>query len=731
MRKSWLLLASGLLLLFMPVARLAAQNERQPEVVIVHTIGKDKENGYDLTIFLTVRDEQGRPVPANRISQASIQITGQPDQPADLRDPDSPIKLALLLDASGSMRPVIESVRQSAIDAVDRAPVGAEIGVWTFSQLGDDDDFSPGVAFTTDRAVVKDYIRSQYDPQSGAPTCLFNAAYRLTGVLQETLSPVDRRAIVLFTDGRDAQANSAAPCSNHTLSDVMDRVLDDRSPQTPIYTLGLCSDNPCSNLDNTVMERIARQSNALFASGTLNQLTERFFQIMDDIKSQKVIQAFITPCKNSQGTLLLKVLNMQQEDLAGTFRIASDKCYFPRATAKVENVRRSERAYDFGVPITNDSPVQLQRVDMNVLGPDNTSVYTATVAQQIDSRASATVPISIPFLSLTASGKYVVQIKAISEDQVFFQSSTNDKSKDVIATYEFAHEALDAVTLEIVSAPFIDYTDDLLRVDELNVVDEREQLKGNEKFLKYQIFLLDGDTRVFESREYDFDLDNPKIAVPLKDISGDVLPQAAIKRYNLQIRLISPNNSPVLSQPFAFDFPPRKVPGFFSRYGMLMLGILLVIALSAFLWRWLRTRPFRRKNIPPPQPYTAPTGMLVDRRLSPVGAAASAAAPPPAPKLHVRVISTPESSQKRNQLAEKFPYVIGRAESDFNIAGDKLLSRGHATIDYGPGGFTITDTSRNGVFINDQRLSPNTPTPLRGHTVVRLGQWTNLEIEPA
>jgi hypothetical protein len=51
------------------------------------------------------------------------------------------------------------------------------------------------------------------------------------------------------------------------------------------------------------------------------------------------------------------------------------------------------------------------------------------------------------------------------------------------------------------------------------------------------------------------------------------------------------------------------------------------------------------------------------------------------------------------------------------------VSRQHAAINYVDGSFTIEDlNSSNGTWVNENRLAPNQPRPLRNGDVLRLGQ---------
>jgi pSer/pThr/pTyr-binding forkhead associated (FHA) protein len=103
---------------------------------------------------------------------------------------------------------------------------------------------------------------------------------------------------------------------------------------------------------------------------------------------------------------------------------------------------------------------------------------------------------------------------------------------------------------------------------------------------------------------------------------------------------------------------------------------------------------------------------------------------PRLPRLRLKVLQSPTSSAEKEKLITTFPFVIGRDGCDFNIP-DQRISRRHAEITVRDGKFFVTDLeSRNGTFIGTTKLPPHTPTPLNGSTVVRLGQQTQIELEP-
>lgn len=73
------------------------------------------------------------------------------------------------------------------------------------------------------------------------------------------------------------------------------------------------------------------------------------------------------------------------------------------------------------------------------------------------------------------------------------------------------------------------------------------------------------------------------------------------------------------------------------------------------------------------------------------------------------------------------PLSIGRAPDNTLVVGDPQASSHHAEVAPGYGGtsYQITDlNSTNGTFVNEQRLTPNTPHPLGPGDTIRIGTTT-------
>ncbi|HEY1014766.1 MAG TPA: FHA domain-containing protein [Herpetosiphonaceae bacterium] len=743
-----------------PPATQAQNEEVPPRVVVMHRVVTERANALDLGVYFTVRDKTGRVVSPEEISQAKILVRS--DEPPIDAAPDAsetPIKIALVMDASGSMRSFLGDVRPAAIAAINSAPSDAQIAIFSFAKIepGGSESFFPIVDFTSDRDKLREFINVTYDPQSNAPTCLFSAAFGAINYMNSNLAAEERRAVLLFTDGRDELgAGNPAPCSDKTAQDVIEKAESrEGNTPTPIFPVGLCtSGGSCSNLDQNVMKRLADRTNGGFLAGTTAEIADIFNLVMKEITSQKFARATIRPCEEQQVVLQVAVINLG--DLEGVIPLGDHKCYAPDATVELNGFTKPEgqNDYNFELEIENPSGADMERIDIEVIGPGNTTVYSQTIDKKVESESSATASVVIPGLQLKQQGKHRVQIQARTPENVLFETRGKDRGNGaVLAQREFDHVPVSSVSMVIESRPAIDYDSDTFRVGDVKIDDPLKSLDAvKDDFVTYQVLLLDGQTALFQSEPANFDPDSPAMVVPISEIqkaSPEVVPTEKTRRLSLVVKLNAPNLE-VTSPAFSFDFPPAPKVSLFAKYGLYCVAVLLVLLVAAAVVYVVRTRRARPRMIPAPY---QPSGYGDRSQGQPVTNSRSAP-PPPAPvpppargrddatmvfqpasqaqsqRLRVRVLQTPDLSQKRDEVITTFPHVIGR-EGNFPIRGDASISRRHAEIFAQGGTFYIRDLeSVNGLFVNDVRQEANQPVRIDGRTVVRVGLFTYLELEP-
>jgi VWFA-related protein len=192
-----------------------------------------------------------------------------------------PVSIVLTLDSSGSMKPVAETVKQTARDFVSAVRSEDSLALITFS----DEPLFAHLLGTT-RQWTFDAI-DKYTPTGG--TALYDA---LWNSLLHVKTAKGRRAVVVLTDGRDEDAKGTAVGSAHTLADVLGLIPD---VGATIFAVGLGK-----NVDRDVLARLAAQSggDAYFPEDA-SQLGEQFHSIVENLRRRYVVSYTSTNTKRN------------------------------------------------------------------------------------------------------------------------------------------------------------------------------------------------------------------------------------------------------------------------------------------------------------------------------------------------------------------------------------------------------------------------------------------------
>lgn len=263
------------------------------DIIIYAPELKDVDDALQLGLYFTVVDNSGRVIPNARVASARIQLDdGQVADPAALEKPTAPFYIALVLDASGSMSPaaIRDAMLQAALGAVDSAPEEARFALIKF-----DDAVTTLVDFTDDRNRVKNEIAA-VKPRDGAGTCLYDALFSAIGSLS-TLPP-GRRAVVLFSDGKD-QVLGGAICSKHTYDEVV-TFATQTNVRVPINIIGMQT----RDLNASELRQMAEETNGFVEIGAQAELPTLFGKIMEALKSQFYARGLFYPRAGSHTATL-------------------------------------------------------------------------------------------------------------------------------------------------------------------------------------------------------------------------------------------------------------------------------------------------------------------------------------------------------------------------------------------------------------------------------------------
>jgi VWFA-related protein len=183
----------------------------------------------------------------------------------------TPVSIILALDASGSMKPSVETARTAAASFVDALRPEDQLSVLLFA-----DAARVAHGLGTDRNATHAAI-AEYRAAGG--TALYDAVGDSLDVLKRVEG---RRVIVVVTDGRDENNPGTAPGSARTFDQVL---LAARDVGAVVFGIGL---GP--KVDRTVLERLAAASGgeALFPQDA-GHLEAEYQRVLQNLRRRWIV----------------------------------------------------------------------------------------------------------------------------------------------------------------------------------------------------------------------------------------------------------------------------------------------------------------------------------------------------------------------------------------------------------------------------------------------------------
>lgn len=795
------------------VATPAPTDNKLPTVNVVHQIVAPASDGSGLALdlFLNVRDPQGQPIPRAEINTVDFDLNNQAGDPANVNGvrptdpPKAPIKIALLLDESGSMlsqvnksQRYIDIVRPLIRAAIDSAPDNAEIAVFNFSDIPEVNDVRPSLPFTSNKDDVKEFVNpadinnpkfpNYYNPKSGNPTCIYDAALGALQYLSQ-LNPDERRAVILFTDGTDERpapdgSKKTVACSKHPVDNVIQKATAENGVSTSIYTVGLCPQDlqkdicPDQQLDTKALTVISDGTHAISRIGSSRDLQGAFVKIMSDIQNQIFIHAILKPCDEPE--VLVKVNAREFKDPISTHVSIHSTCFTPRAILQLPQPNVQTFQSIFSASVQNTSSIPMNSIEYQISTPNQTTVYQnrKTISVSIAPGTTAAIPIPIPATDFPVpwqDGLYTLRVYAKGGGVPFLRKPDADIYSNETYQKEPDREVLAVTTWKIefpkdihIQVSPIDPPQNMLLTLKLQVTGDDNNIAtsslANAKL--YSVDVTDGDCKL-QKENIDVkpaSTQNPFIVleVPLDQTMSNV---SADKNCKLQVTFTLPaipnvtsTAKPYLSDPQSFTISKTPDIPFIQRMiqaiqaNGLLIGVILLFVMGIVgILLYPRLRP-RTRTIAAPRPQneatvlvppkprektprekTLPEKTLLEK--APPNDATVLHTPDPVAKprvrLHVRVTQTPDQMQIHDRVFSTFPVVIGRSKGDLIITGDPKISGAHVQISEANDGFLVTDlNSTNGTMVGDKKLEKGEKSTFSTRTVVRLGPNTVIELEP-
>lgn len=718
---------------------LQAQN---PQLVVVNSVvTQEGAESLGLNVFFTVTDGNGRPIPNPNIESATIQLLGPNNQPvsAIVEDPQTPIFIVLLIDGSGSMQNVIGDVRAAAQSAIDSAPPTAHFAVIQFNETS-----TVLQEFTNDHNRVKSAINLvESVPNRG--TCLYDSVYNAINLLDDQIQSLEeRRAIILFTDGKDQlRVDSPEPCSRQTYNDVINaaRPSDITAPITPIHTIGLF-DASGSNLNEAELRGMALDTIAFSAIGDAANLTSLFQQILDGLNSQLVARANVFAAQGeNQAVLAVKVRDVTAP-LTTTFNFFSSRAYNappPPVSTQISSLQYDAAQNLYLLSLSVASPEEVHQLIINVW---DVRRGTQVTNDQIFENPGPTLLVELDAANFEPEREYSIHVQAVDEEGFLI---ADEEGETLLAEMEIVYEPEQAAAVEFtIQSVNADYGNGLLFID-LDVVD-------NGRIQSYEGFIVDESTG---GKIHEFG-PNPFAVGRIQESLPEAIRSAAAPgTYRVTVYLTTQEG--LRSEASFDDFKPvpPEPPGRMARIMAALannpaIGISIVVIILAITGFFVFQNQRAKKNAPPPPrppvdktmifnpaaDYSAGQGVKPAQNVDdwfedePFSAAVpqKQAAPP---RLRLKVSQSPGMSAGLEKIITQFPAVIGREGCEVNIVEDRRISRRHVEISVQGSDIFIADLgSRNGTYLNDTQLTPHAPIPVKDFLTIRLGSQTFIELEP-
>lgn len=734
--------AAGCLALFLLglVTVVAAQT---PATLLV-TYPQVVEEGETLrlNVYFTVVNEGNRAVSNADVDRAGIiRIAGKDkDYEADITPAESPLYIALVLDASGSMSEAIGDLRQAALAAVESAPPQAHLAVYQFNEPDPSGrTLQPLHDFGSDREAIRQSINLIQSANAG--TCIYYAANEAVEAVgraaQDSLTA--RRAVILFTDGYDELTTGQRDtCSRNTTVEQVITAAKVAGP-TPIYTIGMAGRNP---VDEFTLRRFADETGGLSVVGGRVDLPAQFQQMMEILAEQWVATTLVaSPAGPQQATLAVRYSPASGgavTDLAGDFTFESPRDFFDD-DLPIYRVGWLDAENRFRIDVGN--PQAISRLELILLKEEGGEVETLRIEPVTGSGAY----FAAPQLDRLESGRrYRVQVYA------FDQTGTPILRDDdpVLATADFTYEP---PTPDLPAAPVVRIVEVIPDPGSQTMIINLDA-QNIDQVDRYRVSLYNESLQTAVPSFTVFPNESGRLVVDLSLIDADPgLYQVAIMPLDGAQKTMLEED---ISYPHQVAYIPDD-PSLMERLGLsfrqhpwipLLIGLLLVALVFFFIFVYLHNREPKsglifeidKKKSEPKSPLNPPSiinGGQPDpkpqRPREPRPIAKQPIAhdrPVTKPQVTITVDESPDArSRGRSLRIVDFPFQIGREQAQLNIA-DPRISRVHLTVLLvDERVYVIDNSSRNGSVLGEslQKLEPKRKYELRrGRTQIRMGATT-------
>ena len=718
----------------MPGLASAQAQEEYWKICIFKVATLEGNNEMLAKVYVTICDPRtGMPMQDPDVQSVEVVLSGYTSR-GELNNPDVPIYIPLLLDCSRSMAGAAPALIKAAKQSLNNAPDNSMFSVVCF-----DEEIQLLQDFTENISVLT-YAIDQYQvSQKG--TCLYDAAY--TTVETMTKAPPGRRAVILFTDGKD-ETKEGKTCSKRSFTELVAFAV---KSQVPISTIGLSYRGDTDAINIPELKSLAASTGGISAIAREDNLASTFKNIMLALKAQRMIEVPIYPRRGVNNA----VLNITLKDgttFTTEFPVTSNTDYQGPVRANLAGfVLRPERqSYEVQLDLT--APELVGYIRMEVLDREAGSKVWGDIFNQFSVHTSFFMPTE----PLTIGRAYTLCIFAVREgDNLPFNIGVDtDKNPSPKLCHDFVFDPSGVYpSLELQAVAQVD--DNLVLSVELTKPD----LIGG-----FNVSLVDENTKI---QVLNLDSTVPAILSSTETITIPTRTNRAKDgTYTVVVRILDKNEMAYPTAEYKYEGIGYNAPSLFKRliaaliaapiYLFSILGIILAAIVflmfnpsrqspssgMPILEKLLRGKLSNRKSWTAviPKEDDEPIPSRIHSSVNPSTSTAARTNNPGSPQSRSATVisATPQATitvlqdgsrtlPERPTVVASLPFLIGRTEGSILIA-DSSISHKHAQITYDnvEHAYYIMDmNSSNGTRLNNQHLIPGQPIRLSGGSVIGLG----------
>ncbi len=231
----------------------------------------------EISALVSVANFGGAPI-AGLSEQFSVKEDGQSlplSSVEEIKNPEQPISIALVLDLSGSAP--LEDVKTAAIQFLDYLGPADKISLIGFNTPPGFDSIDPfkETDFTNNKDVVRSTIQGlTIQPESA----VYEAVHK--AILNTSAETGDRRAVLVMTDGFDTASRDNIANANTPREAARERNI-------PVFTVGVYSNDPALGQDPDYLKVLARESGGGYQeANTPSEMGGLFQNVVDQLRLQ-------------------------------------------------------------------------------------------------------------------------------------------------------------------------------------------------------------------------------------------------------------------------------------------------------------------------------------------------------------------------------------------------------------------------------------------------------------